>query len=272
MIQLPDTNKLDLVTDWCEYYSIMKGSLSKGKLKMILQRENQSIDLADDIFLQLEERAKLFSTKFPFKISQSRIETKANLTEIYKFMLELSLGVKPSNKDRKKFELIVGSTLSGTGFITPFNIGFPRVGNIPKKLGDAVKEFGKIIHNDSFLILDFHPEDKDYHMDILCSLSLGDHRGGICSFIGQCATGENWPQKTSEINLNALSRHLNFLIPPVRFMAIPFLILDKEKFLRASAESGFIFDRARIIENFSKLSPSDKRILTKILTSEINEE
>jgi hypothetical protein len=271
MIQLPDTNKLDLVVDWCEYYSITKGGLSKGKLSTILQRENQSIDLADDVFLQLEDRLNLFGAKYPFKLSHTRIETKSNLSDIYKFMLELSLGIKTSNSDRKKFELIVGSTLGGTGFISPYNIGFPRQGNIPKNLGEAIREFGKQIHHDSFLVLDFHPEDKDYHMDILCSLKLGDHRGGICSFIGQCATGENWTQKTTEINLNAISRHLYFLIPPIRFMAIPFLIQDKEKFLRASAESGLILDRARIIANFFNLTAGDKRKVNKLLAAQITE-
>lgn len=79
-------------------------------------------------------------------------------------------------------------------------------------------------------------------------LAPDGRRVGQLFLIGQCACGDDWRNKWSDLNLARLTKwaRSQMLLDPVRAFATPFII--SEGYLReATRQAGLVFDRLRLV-------------------------
>lgn len=89
-------------------------------------------------------------------------------------------------------------------------------------------------------------------MDVVAWYAHEDRRGGDLHFLVQCATGQDWPTKTHDIDLTTLMPHLRWGATPVRIMCIPrSIVVDEPRWLRWSRQAGLILDRSRLFREFA---------------------
>lgn len=97
------------------------------------------------------------------------------------------------------------------------------------------------------------PEDpshrvvKDEGVDFIVTKKLLDDRAGWIYVLGQCACGDDWDTKWSELSLPRLQKWFRTLapVPVVRAFATPYLLAD-ELLREATSQAGVVFDRVRL--------------------------
>lgn len=249
----PEENEPLLLADWAELWAMASPvPLSKGKLRTTLARESQLEEaVAVDAWSELERRSGLFSTDWPLELAEGALEAKpdsdAKLLFNY-FMCALAYGYGIENEGRRIFEYCVRDVARALTGNTALRLGAPREPYRP--LADLVAEFCK----DSLEppgCTPPPPTDKDLGLDIATWVSFPDRRGGHIHFWGQCATGQNWSEKLTELNPEKWRDHVNWAVPPVRFFATPF-VLHENEFRRASQDAGLVLDRPRLLHLSTK--------------------
>ncbi len=108
------------------------------------------------------------------------------------------------------------------------------------------------------------PSDRDLGIDAASWFPFKDGRSGYLHFLVQCATGDDWDTKLSELHLEKLRRHVNWAVTPVRIFSVPFVITAvPAQWVRLCTEAGLVLDRPRLLE-------LDKRhALTPALAAEV---
>lgn len=242
----PEENDPWLIADWAELWAMTHASpLSMGKLKTTLARESQ-LDEAEavDAWTELERRAKLFSPEWPLTLAQDVLAAKPDGDAVIfnYFMCALAFGYGIENEGRKIFEFCVRDVVRALIGHPALRLGAPRVPYRPLK--DLVIDYCK-----QSIEKEGQPPpatDADLGLDIAGWLPFPDGRGGHVHFIGQCATGQNWVDKVTELNANKWRDHVQWAVPPVRFFAAPFVIREKD-FRRVSQDAGLVLDRPRLL-------------------------
>ena len=88
---------------------------------------------------------------------------------------------------------------------------------------------------------------KDAGLDLLLYRPFSDHRGGIPVYLMQCASGQDWADKTNQLNIGLWKKLIDFTIPPQRALAIPFALSDSDFTEQSVLVEGLLLDRYRLL-------------------------
>ena len=94
------------------------------------------------------------------------------------------------------------------------------------------------------------PTSGDEGVDFIAwhNFSCG-RRIGALTMLGQCACGDNWRDKYSDISLKKFGKWFGQMsvVDPVRAFAVPFVIVEP-LLTEVSREAGLVFDRVRLVK------------------------
>lgn len=286
-ITLSPTAPPEKLADWIELWALHKSKEGVSLRDVISQLKigggvdsveisvfDEDVDESDDeilepiaeaAFFELESRLQFCGTKFPFTLSEEILQnSSSNETIIYEFLALLSwlgkdAGPKPGI-GAKIFEEVCAKALEGYlgEKAETFVFGFPRrIG--PTGFGKAVdyicSEIGEGVSRS-----ESNPQlrkQKDAKLDIVGWKHFKDKAPGKLIAFGQCATGEDWRTKYSELPLphkwcQAWMKELPY-VDPIRMFFVPHRV-EKEMWKNASLFGGILFDRCRITEMIKEAS------------------
>ncbi len=207
---------------------------------------------------EIERRQALLGTKYPFSLRGGTISHEPRENVIYEFLLAICnsptltsgqhVGL-PRVFERISARLVASYFGSGTQFI---HTGAPRDEEIGKPFEEAMKTVANRTSEWSWGPddgLPNEPSNGDSGCDFVVWPAPPDGRKiGQLFVLGQCACGNDWTTKFTDLTMNKLSKWFNplSLVDPVRCFSTPFHVVDA-MLKEASREGGVVFDRARLV-------------------------
>lgn len=247
----PDGDDVYEIADWMELAVLRTGRASKrGNLVSTIEREDARVSAAD-VLDELERRSALMRELWPLKLDDTKsvvsLQSKPVSKALYTFFAALGLRQNITNEGRELFEHCVNALSSGLTRNAGIRIGFPRRDPVPTSLADATEMYLAASLELAGKMKPPPLTDGDLGLDVVNWMTFQDRRGGYLHFIGQCASGADWPDKLTELNPHKWADHINWAVPPVRFFATPFVV-PTEDFRRSCLDGGLVLDRPRLIE------------------------
>ena len=210
------------------------------------------------IYEEIERRRDTMGPLYPFSIEGGTLSYTPNGSVLYVFLLAicnartLSSGQYvglPRVFERLSARLVAAYLGAGGRFI---HTGVPRdaaVGSSFKKAMATVSDrTGEWTWGPDEGLPD-EPSSGDSGCDFVVWVRSPDGRGiGQLFLIGQCACGNDWQSKLSDLTVKKLAKWFNpmTIVEPVRCFATPFHVTDA-MLTEASREGGIVFDRARLV-------------------------
>ncbi len=217
---------------------------------------------AEAVFDEIDNRRKACGgIHYPFNLSERSVRT-INSTDnsLYTFLALLSwfgTDAGPTrSKPEKLFEEISAKAAEGylggpREHVKSLAFGHPRGGNIPKGFRKAVAHLCKSCGEGRS-----HPnareglgDKKDAGLDVVAWRDFDDEKTGKLIIFGQCATGQNWKEKLTELQPDKwcqLWLAEGFLLPVTRSYFVPHVI-ENNKWKEACTMGGLLYDRCRIV-------------------------
>ncbi len=144
------------------------------------------------------------------------------------------------------FEVVTARALELFLDGTAVRIGAPRLAPVPvgfpaalAYLADVIKEQ---VRSDGGLERQGSGDDG---LDIWLTKRFQDERASSIFILTQCAIGEDWGAKRSELDLALWCRHIDWFTQPLKAFAVPFQI-NQDSWRETAARGGLILDRPRI--------------------------
>jgi len=219
----------------------------------------RSMSIAENAFAAIEERTLACDGAYPFSIDTDSIKlNEKGIESAYAFMLLLGeYGQKSGFKKAAKiFEYMCAwaarSYFGPQAFTRVF--GFPRETGVadalPKGFASAVDDLCKALSEG--IKCKRTPKaahEKDAGLDVIVWRNFPDRRAGKLIAFGQCATGDDWTSKTTELLPEAWCHtwleQQPFATPLSRLFFLPYTIKEIDWEL-VSRRAGIVFDRCRL--------------------------
>lgn len=244
--------------------------------------------LAEAAFAEIAERELACGgpgAGYPFDVQRDMVSGKPTTSDyVYTFLALLSrfgkdAGPRGKGNDRDKngekifedvcakaAEAYLGSSPVGPTESAPiprahsYVFGFPRVnypGGFKPALDNLCQELGEG--------LGCHPErtkapdQKDGKLDIVAWKEFADSRPGKLIAFGQCATGEDWDEKLTDLPPALHDWWTKWIrdrphVWPIRMFFVPHRIVFDDWFY-ACVDGGILFDRCRIAQLTVNIDP-----------------
>lgn len=240
---------------------------------LVDSRGETSERLAETVFYELEDRARAAGDGYPFSVGEQAIQLNSDLLETgstYVFLLLLSkfgvnaaVGVRV--RPERDFEDI--SMAAAEGYFghnehdDSYLFAFPRrtpASGFPAAVDELSRRLGE---GGGAKPVAPAAQQKDAHLDVVVWHGFADRRPGQVIAFGQCAAGENWTTKLSELP-DTRSWYQAWMrdppsVPAVRMFFMPHRPTRDEWTTRAIV-GGVLFDRCRIAYHVPRL-PSQVR-------------
>lgn len=218
----------------------------------------QEEDLAGRTLEHIQERERFLGDCYPFFVDGQTLRYKPGGNGVYEFCLRLSLMDHSANQnsdDVVLFELLsaraVALFLSGEYLRS----GWPThdVVERPKRLKAVSARLQKCTGEWHWSPIPPAEDDpsprvtKDEGMDFVVWRRL-DNRDASLFVAGQCACGNDWRNKLSELSSDRLARWWprTTYVPFVRAFALPYVIPGNHAIQEVSRVAGLVFDRIRL--------------------------
>lgn len=214
--------------------------------------------IAEDAFAELDDRYKACGGDvggYPFRLGSSVLEPRPDINRsAYLFMALLSLFGKDAGpadlKGAKLFEELSAKAAEGYIGGKAMVFGFPRRIQ-PKGFADALDTLCRKLGEGRRHLRPETPDQKDAKLDIVVWKDFADRRAGKLIAFGQCATGNNWNEKVTELpQPNKWCQYWMIdppAIDPMRIFFVPHRI-ETNKWLKTNMDGGILFDRCRIAQ------------------------
>lgn len=127
-------------------------------------------------------------------------------------------------------------------------IGAPRLppvpGGFPAALAYLANAINEPVRGDGGL--ERHGSGDD-GLDIWLMKGFQDQRTSSVFVVAQCAIGEDWGAKRSELDLALWYRHIDWFTPPLKAFAVPFQV-NQDSWRETATRGGLVLDRPRIAQ------------------------
>lgn len=253
-LSIENPYSMDYLADWLEFFILLNGEkVSKAEFSSYVASEyceerefedESFMVLIDSVWIELNERKKLYGSNPPFIIEHSTIFPKIKFKDniIYSTCLLLSLfgnNYKPQYTGKlfeRLSELAIKNYLGGETIV----YGHPSKQSV-QNMANKIKE--------SFLET-MPSKFNDRGLDIIAWKSFEDRREGKIIILFQCASGNNWRDKLTTLSIKVWTSYINWTVNPLRGFILPKIVSNTE-FKEKSREGGILIDRARIFKNVS---------------------
>lgn len=223
--------------------------------------------LADEVYMELDDRQASCDGSYPFSLNTNYLASDSDaVNSPYTFMLLLSMfgNRGPADIDSTKLfeDLSSEAALSyfggRDGLAGLFPFGAPRR-NSPASFAEAVDDLCRQLGEGTGLKRQLNLKDQqDAKLDLVVWKRFPDRRAGQLIGFGQCATGQDWKNKVSELRPDAFCKAWMRDAPavfPISLFFVPFRI-GSPGWQVTSYNGGIIFDRCRISHHL-KAAPAD---------------
>lgn len=260
MLPQPSSPNVATATDWIEASCIVSEDVAISRSDVLgalnMMGESNSEDQADAIWLQLFNRQTLVDDGYPFAVEQEAIQQRdpTPARNAYLTMLLISTrayvaeaGTAYRSEHTRLFEYI--TTEAARRYVSgeALRIGSPREAPVPANFREMVEYLsGRLNEGPTGDVL--NPADKDAGADVLAWRPFADGRAGQLILLAQCATGADWKTKAADCQVEEWRRYIQFVVEPLRVLAIPHIEPDAGRWIKYSARGGVILDRVRITE------------------------
>jgi hypothetical protein len=262
------TNILKLA-DWLEIYALISadGNSSRGDLEKTLRTasvfESRGREAVEEVCLQvfseLEQRAVAAAEAYPFVVDGAVLRCKANRTEFIAYIFCLFLSYFRWSTGRN-YEITINPWLlfeelsriaaveyingDGISFGTSRGAGTATTAAFKKAIKDLCKKIGEGTDFKEQAVL--HRQDDK--VDLVVWKDFSDKRTSKLVMFGQCAAGDNWIGKVTELRPDAFWRQWmvdSNVSPHLRSFYIPHRVEIKQwNFYARKAD--ILFDRCRV--------------------------
>lgn len=206
----------------------------------------------------IEQRRDLLRTAYPFEVHGQALNYTGSGDGIYEFCLRLSRMDHSANQnsiDIVLFELLAAELVAAYFSGNHYRSGWPSHDKSVRPV--RLAQVGEIINRKTgewwWSPFPGNSEDptsqeaKDEGMDFLVWKRL-DARNGSFFVAGQCACGNDWRNKFSDLTHEKIERWWSTpsCVPFTRAFAIPYAIPGNVAIQDVSRMAGLVFDRARL--------------------------
>lgn len=228
---------------------------------------------------EIDRREKACASVYPFALNQQGTVLRTSIPEPEKTQsvvyLYLLLSTRLNMKKQRKHAEIDGTKLLedlsahalkaylGQDKAQCLVFGTARKGNFKSKINELCNTLGE---GSEFRNRDKKPvRKKDGLLDVVAWIPFADRRPGQLILFGQCKTGTNWKNSTSQLQPEGfISKWMlePFLVNPTRVFCVS-EVLDNSDWKNINTDAGIVFDRCRLVENCISLP---KETLSNIRT------
>ena len=226
---------------------------------------------------EIERRKNLLGENYPFFLNGGSLIYESKDNGIYEFLLAICnsptltsgeyVGL-PRVFERLSARLVASHFGEDTNFI---HTGSPRDNEVGSSFVDAMHTVAEGTSEWTWGPdegLPDEPVNGDGGCDFVVWPAPPDGRKiGQLFVVGQCACGNDWTTKFTDLTIKNLSKWFNplSLVDPVRCFSTPFHVVDA-MLKEASRQGGIVFDRARLVSISYKGSKGeiDNDLLEKI--------
>lgn len=210
---------------------------------------------------ELHRRKQLLGGCYPFEIKDGFLKYTGSKTLTYEFCLCIcnarSITVGKWVTLPRTFERLVGKAVAV--FLGPrgewYRSGWPPDGDRPERIKDTVDHLHQRTREWIWGALPELGSDpgprtvKDGGIDLVVWRPFGDDRVGSLFLLGQCACGNDWGTKLSDLKPQVFEdkwlRKMTYC-GQLRFMAIPHHVPALEQWSSCCLEAGILLDRIRL--------------------------
>ena len=236
-------------------------------------------EAVDDIWREIERRQTLATRGYPFGITASGVQRSMawdkSLPYAFQLLVALSGCYSGSriagaawNRTAKLFEQLATEAVSQYLNGSSLNVGAPRQRGVPKDFTDCLNHLSVQLNEQRGGVPAYSSHTKDENVDVIGWIPFGDKRASQVIVLLQCAAGEHWKSKVTDISIEVWSQLINWTVRPLVAFAFPF-VCESDEWDYLSRSGGILFDRLRIAlpTARSTLSPALSRSLKNWCTS-----
>ena len=234
MVDAEDWNEHE--EDWNEH----------GLAEMDGNRSGAAHHLADNMSVEIERRQELCGDSYPFNFEGGELIWKGdNWADPYLVcLMAADRDLWRSGSDTGKvFEHLTTQVIETFLGGCALRFGSPR-DTMPTSIDEALPDLARATCSD---LLEgwVKSADKDLGLDVVGWKPFPDTYNNRLQLYVQCATGEDWEDKPSDLNLDEWRGILRWGVTPVKALAIPYVVNRDGNWI-GSLSGTLIFDRIRI--------------------------
>lgn len=212
----------------------------------------------EQILQQFRHRSRAIGARYPIERAGSGFRARGAWDDYlcYSFLLFVSLNQSYGELNYRTgarepailFEVLTARAMELFIGGKAIRIGAPRLPPVPPGFPAAVAHLADVIkepvRGDGGL--ERHGSGDD-GLDIWLMKDFQDERTSSVFVVAQCAIGEDWGGKRSELDLALWYRHIDWFTPPLKAFAVPFQI-SQDSWRETATRGGLILDRPRIAQ------------------------
>lgn len=231
--------------------------------------EVENIDSVDDVFLELENRAKLCADTYPFelklgqRLQHRQIDQNNKPAIVYRYLL---LCTRLNMLNNRRHANIDGTLLFEelSAAIMREYLGFDRAktmvfgtsvgGGFARKVKDLCETLNE---GGTYKAVDAAgAAANDGKLDALAWVPFGDTNPGKLILFGQSKTGTSWPDQITQSRPIDFAKKWfsrgSFSVDPVRALCVAESV-DPDRWPSLCIDGGLLMDRCRIVELSSRI-------------------
>lgn len=240
-LELRDFATLKSISDWVELQAAINGEMTKAELDHFLNNNDYSGDTENyinSIWRELRTRNLRYHNITPMTIDSVSVQTNIVWRECPEYVLMLILSLEGNgwrtNITAVIFERICKEVLEEYIGGEAKVVGFPQRVSVNDICTDIEEQF----------IQELPARYKDRKLDVVGWKKI-DSRNNKLLILMQCAAGNDWRGKTTELQPEVWRDYIRFSCTPTRAFGFAHCV-DDELFFETGKEGGIIFDRLRI--------------------------